>query len=330
MNIEKGNPRDFENANECDELAVGEIRAYRKFRIQKRGTYVNLVGLAFPQPVDSGVNYAPCYRHHSGEAKNHSSRTPDPNCTCGFYGYDSYRQWPTPRFSTALIVDAVVKFSGKIIVCERGLRAEKMEVEAISEPKKGMNTEESLNFNILKLSFPNVEFYDSAKEMLENHPLTPVERQETDDKKIFLQDLKYSFRRFSSFAFVLMLAIFVFSIPHISESPNSEPFALGFIAVSSIIPFVSKGIRLMHLVFGAILLTVFMDHSDWLVGSVNSILPSNFGINSVVCAIMIALFWIVAFALKFKRTVKSLKAQYTMIDNFWDKERYLNWNEARD
>lgn len=159
-------PSDFKEHITQDYL-VGSVFAFRSFRIDPITR--TLGGVAYHQEIAPGVNIAQCARHTTDETHT----APQEGCTCGWYAYDEDRVWGNPlrkRPSTpwGLHVSAIVRLSGKIIVCERGLKAEYMEVVAVA-------TDPS-NANIVAECLPDVEVFFKEAPMLEKYPLQKLSR----------------------------------------------------------------------------------------------------------------------------------------------------------
>lgn len=147
------------------EPVVADVLAFRSFRIDPvAGT---LGGLTYHQEIGEGVNVACC-----ANAAGHAA--PQEGCTCGWYAYDEFRRWGTtapPSKPVKLIPlhpTGIVRLSGKIIVCERGLKAENMEIIALAVHSKDQA--------FLRTAFPNVEFYTDEETMIASHPLTRLDR----------------------------------------------------------------------------------------------------------------------------------------------------------
>ncbi|SNR25217.1 hypothetical protein [Blastococcus mobilis] len=103
------------------EPQVGEVRALRTFRIGPDGA---LYPLFSNEHWVDGTNTARCLRKDS-----EPHRSPDPDCTCGFYAFgaeESVGEHPRSRH-----VLAVVACWGRIIAGTRGLRAEHCRIEAL-------------------------------------------------------------------------------------------------------------------------------------------------------------------------------------------------------
>lgn len=90
-------------------------------------------------------------------------------CACGFYAYYDLRY---SAYRNDYHVPAVIEGYGHVTVGERGFRAEKARLVAVAYPPAAR--EESF-VGIVKQQFidryPNVPIYQTAEEMLEQHPL---------------------------------------------------------------------------------------------------------------------------------------------------------------
>lgn len=146
------------------EPLVGDVYATRHFNLERThdGTY-HIVGLGYKQPIVEGINVSVC-----GVGRKHA--VPDPDCSCGFYAFDDPKKaWGGPKFLYAGQLDAVVRFSGRVVVAKGGLRAERMEIVALSSPH-ALTRE-----RVAKIS--NYELFDSREEMLRTFPVVPIERE---------------------------------------------------------------------------------------------------------------------------------------------------------
>lgn len=168
------NTFDFSEAKA--EPYVGSVRAMRSFRVRHQAASGAAVlgGLHFEQPVVDGVNVSQC----GAIVSDHDATdVPRSGCRCGWYAYDQRRWWNDrlaweeevgvwrlPRGS----VSAIVNLSGEIILCERGLKAQYMEVVAIACSE----TEEMP----LRKTFPRADFYLNEEEMLEAYPVQSLSR----------------------------------------------------------------------------------------------------------------------------------------------------------
>lgn len=163
---------DFDEHSAAD-LVVGDVLAFRAFRIDRATE--TLGGLSYHQEIAPGVNVAQC-AYHLNDAR-HS--VPHGGCTCGWYAYDEFRYWGSggsqaghhrPRPMRA---SGIVRLSGRVIICERGLKAENMEVIAL--------TVHSDDESLVRQMFPNVELFDDEGKMITAYPLSRLDREESED-----------------------------------------------------------------------------------------------------------------------------------------------------
>lgn len=152
-------PDEFTEKGPADPI-VGDVLALRSFRFDQDSQ--TLGGLSYRQEVAPGVNLAQCGT--VGELDGHSA--PHEGCTCGWYAYDEKRLWVGPP--RGALVSAIVRLSGRIIVCERGLKAEGMEVIAVAG--------EPLYADQISASLPDVEVFYDQETMLKKHPLQRLPR----------------------------------------------------------------------------------------------------------------------------------------------------------
>jgi hypothetical protein len=108
------------------EPQVGEIRAVRTFRVGPGGA---LYPLFSNTPWGDGANTARCRAVRLAAVSGPSHPAPDPDCTCGFYGYAS--DAAAGEYPNARHVLAVVACWGRVVAGTRGLRTEHARVEAI-------------------------------------------------------------------------------------------------------------------------------------------------------------------------------------------------------
>lgn len=159
---------DFTESTSVDPV-VGEVLALRSFRIDPLTR--TLGGLYFRQEVAPGVNLAQC----GLTASDGGHTAPHAGCSCGWYAYDEVRHWigsSPPRRPVGWEVSAVVRLSGRIIVCERGLKAEGMEVVAVAvDPSCAGFIHDAL---------PGVEVFADEASMLRAHPLQRLDREAGD------------------------------------------------------------------------------------------------------------------------------------------------------
>jgi hypothetical protein len=173
------------------ELVVGELRVFRGWSIGNHDDpYFIHRSLSTPNiypPFDPtlhslGVDYTWRSKKETATCiKGHES-APILHCTCGFYGYYE-PNWLSQQYHHCCT--GVVKASGRVILGSKGIRAEHMEIEALSlhvhsnfikfsERKFSVDTDISLlrmlfDRTCAAYEIPNV-YYD-FKEMLYRHPV---------------------------------------------------------------------------------------------------------------------------------------------------------------
>lgn len=163
--------------NSVDEYHVGrDLFAFRAFRIG--GEPQTLTGLTFRQELAPEVNVAQCpFVDEDDEESEHFA--PAMGCSCGWYAYDERRHWqkgtttsrhgkPIPGWATG-----VVRLSGRIIVCERGLKAEYMEVVALAV--------HPMDEFFVRSEFPDVKVFSDERKMLKQYPLERLPREKEDE-----------------------------------------------------------------------------------------------------------------------------------------------------
>lgn len=143
------------------EPQVGEIRALRTFRIGPDGA---LYPLFSNERWHDDSNTARCLRK---DRPPH--RSPDPDCTCGFYAYgaeESVSDQPRSRH-----VLAVVACWGRIIAGTRGLRAEHGRIEALWL-SAAVPAELAA---LVSRNYPSVAVHRDRSRMLAHHPPTELD-----------------------------------------------------------------------------------------------------------------------------------------------------------
>lgn len=143
---------DFDALKDTEPM-VGDVYAFRGFTTSPTGA---LVGMTYLQPILPGENRARCPHNSDHEA-------PAVDCSCGFYAFDS-----TPNTWRPGQIDAVVKLSGRVIVCERGVRAEIMEVVALAGGSR---------FIADGMGIP---WFEDQNHMIETFPITQITRPEPE------------------------------------------------------------------------------------------------------------------------------------------------------
>lgn len=153
-----------------DSLLVGDVLALRAFRVDV--STQTLGGLSYHQEIVPGVNVAQCAYHLNDE----EHQVPQNGCTCGWYAYDEIRHWgfgsnqTEPRRPRPSHVSGIVRLSGRVIVCERGLKAQHLEIIAL--------TAHPQDVALIGRLFPKVELFDDESEMIEAYPLTRLDRRD--------------------------------------------------------------------------------------------------------------------------------------------------------
>lgn len=163
---------DFDERMTAEPL-VAEVLAFRSFRIDPLTQ--TLGGLSYHQEIASGVNVAQCAYD---EEEDHAA--PSEGCSCGWYAYDEMRRWgglgktTQPVKPIPLTATGIVRLSGKVIVCERGLKAENMEIVAL--------TVHPSNEALIRQKFPNAQVFLDEGLMLEAFPLTRLSRGDEEEE----------------------------------------------------------------------------------------------------------------------------------------------------
>lgn len=160
------NANDFRAVRGADSYLVGGVLAFREFNLYGEGASIG--GLTYNQPVLPGRNVAQCPIHR--DDSDHVA--PVENCKCGWYAYDEHRHWSQPqgypRLDRKGRFSAVVSLSGKLVVCERGVKAQHMKVVAV--------TAHPADEAAVRAILPDVKFYNTEVDMLASHPLTELDR----------------------------------------------------------------------------------------------------------------------------------------------------------
>lgn len=109
-----------------DEYHEGYVRGYRWWRVGTDMTGMALQSLHFGYTW-KGDNTAGCLG-----VKRHKTKSPDPACACGLYAQRPefpIREWE--RLGRGSVhASGSILMSGRIIICERGYKAEKALIEA--------------------------------------------------------------------------------------------------------------------------------------------------------------------------------------------------------
>lgn len=167
-----GNPmsNDFDEHSPAEPV-VGDVLALRSFRIDI--STQTLGGLSYHQEIAPGINVAQCA--HNLDDDTHP--VPNNGCTCGWYAYDEIRHWgsngghPNHSRPAPTRASGIVRLSGRVIVCNRGLKAENMEIVALTVHPQDASMVQQL--------FPAVELFDDEEQMIKAYPLTRLERNDS-------------------------------------------------------------------------------------------------------------------------------------------------------
>lgn len=139
-------------------LVAGELRGYRQFDLA--GGRLHPVVHAELGPWDA-VEQAVC-------AVERSHAPPVAECTCGLYAM--YR----PGSATVSLgaANAVVAASGRVVLADRGFRAERARVEAVALPATARLTPRAARRTRCALAeaHPGARVYGSTRRMLRDHP----------------------------------------------------------------------------------------------------------------------------------------------------------------
>lgn len=160
---------DFDEHLPIDPI-VGNVLALRAFRIDV--STQTLGGLSYHQEIVPGINVAQCAHHLDDD----SHPVPNNGCTCGWYAYDEVRHWgfgggqPNHSRPRPTRASGIVRLSGRVIVCNRGLKAENLEIVALTVHPQDESTIEQL--------FPDVELFDDEAQMIKAYPLTRLDRHD--------------------------------------------------------------------------------------------------------------------------------------------------------
>lgn len=161
---------DFEQTRQVEER-VEDIYATRSFLLSNTWRNWALEGLSFRQPILPGINEAQC-------GVDPSRVSPSADCSCGFYCYDEEdgKLWGSSgRYRgdgvSELLVDAIVRVSGRIVVHASGLRAQNLEVVAFV-------TENDFARDKLGELFPRVPLFDFIEDALQEFPITKLPRND--------------------------------------------------------------------------------------------------------------------------------------------------------
>lgn len=156
---------------------IQDIYAARRFILEQTPSGLQLTGLTFKQPIVDGINIAAC------GAFDHEA--PLAECTCGFYAYDDQES----QFGIG--IDAVVKLSGRIIVCHSGVRAERLEIVAIASPS------EEIRDGLTEVT--SAPIFDSREKMYAKFPVSKLKRPERTLKNDFKNRAKAEVQKVGSY-----------------------------------------------------------------------------------------------------------------------------------
>ena len=143
------------------EPQVGEVRAVRTFRIGPDG---GLYPLFSNDRWHDGPNTARCSREDRAP-----HRSPDPDCTCGFYAYGA-EQWVSDHPISRHVL-AVVSCWGRVIAGTRGLRAEHSRIDALW---LSATVPADLAEKVVR-NHPSVAVHRDRARMLADHPPTELD-----------------------------------------------------------------------------------------------------------------------------------------------------------
>lgn len=139
-------------------LVVGELRGFRQFDLAGGALYP--VVHAAQGPWDGLLERARCSHDPSHAA-------PVRGCTCGLYAM--YR----PGSGTVALgaANAVVAARGRVVLADRGFRAEAARVEAVALPVTVMSPRAAARGRAaLAARYPGTRVYRSTRRMLRDHP----------------------------------------------------------------------------------------------------------------------------------------------------------------
>lgn len=140
-------------------LVPAELRGYREFALREDGLGP-VVHRASGAWAD-GVHHARC-----STGAEHAA--PARDCTCGLYGwYD-----PSSAVGSYGGLRAVVAFSGRVVMADRGFRAARGRIEAVALPRslRWRPHAAAAARTTLAEHHPSVAVYRSVREMVRDHP----------------------------------------------------------------------------------------------------------------------------------------------------------------
>lgn len=143
---------------------VGEVTTLRTFRLADDGALLPITGAGGDKAWPSGLAEATC---NTGAVH----QAPDPNCTCGFYSY-GHKDWveSTGVYAWSHLVLGVIECSGRIVVGEKGVRAQNARLIAcFIHPSAPEGVVEQF-----AARYPGVQVYRSKKRLYAEHQTTPM------------------------------------------------------------------------------------------------------------------------------------------------------------
>lgn len=244
------------------EYLVGDVLAFKQFRIvceksgwlKKRYGEPRLVS-ANPrllQEYGTGVNHAQCPHRNAEEMRHPESPLPDEECSCGFYALKDCRDWITERFSGELVVDAVIRLSGKVIVGEKGYRAEKLEIVAMA-PRFQDELTMSLLQELQEREFQDVPLFSSSSVMAGEFMLESGQRYQ---KKRWRKIAVCTLSMVLSLFLMLALPSYVSNLEDLSSVGIVERGVISALMPLSYIAFVFSGIHLVLSLTGGLCMKV--------------------------------------------------------------------------
>jgi hypothetical protein len=140
-------------------LVPGELRGYRQFELRPDGLYP--LAKATFGPWGGACEEARC-------AAGADHPAPSADCRCGLYG------WYHPGSATVPLgpVSAVVAASGRCVLGDRGFRAARARIEAVSLPA-AVRWNPRANAGARRMlaeRYPDTRVYRSTRAMLRDHP----------------------------------------------------------------------------------------------------------------------------------------------------------------
>jgi hypothetical protein len=135
----EGFGREGRGANK-ESMVPGVLRGYRHFRLSIAPPDGTLMSLNDRVPYAPGFQQAKCTRQTpawasaSGEYQDSSHAAPRRKCTCGIYGWYDPRTIDQGFKRGADRVTAVIEVKGKVVMGEKGFRAQAARVVAIALP----------------------------------------------------------------------------------------------------------------------------------------------------------------------------------------------------